>query len=167
MEQKINGKIENYFDEAIKNLEAAQSEQDITNALNSFDENVASIATKAEESAALDEVKANAIKELNNLVDSLKQENYTSENWALINAKLEDATKKINNATSQTSVNTLLASAKSYINNVKPIGNNNANSGEQLLNGCVGGCSGSIISTGVMLFTLFATVCFVRNKKEE
>ena len=128
----------------------------VINAVNTFDENIGSVATKADEQAVLNEVKTKAIKELNDLVNSLNQSSYTKENWTLINTKLEDATKKINNATSQTSVNTLLASAKAYINNVKPL-ENQASSG----------CAGSVISTSGILVILFAAVCLFKNKKED
>ena len=67
----------------------------------------------------LAEAKANAIAELETLVNGLNRDDYSDEAWAQIQSALAEAKTSINNATDAEALNTLVANAKTTINAVK------------------------------------------------
>ena len=71
----------------------------------------------------VDTAKTNAINELKALVSELNQDDYSEENWALIQQTLLDGETEINACTSVDEVNSLLETIKAAINDVetKPI----------------------------------------------
>ena len=135
------GKIQNFIDEALIAIEEAQTSAEINELYNSAVANVEAVKTSVEEKIELDAYKKVKIEELNGVVAALNKDNYTEENWKSIVDKVEDITTKINNAKNKTNVDTLLANAKTFINNVPKTANNSSN-----------GCGGSVIS---QLFVLF------------
>lgn len=74
-------------------------------------------STPAEDPLA--EAKANAIAELETLVNGLNRADYSDEAWAQIQNALAEAKTAINNATNAEALNTLVANAKTTINAVK------------------------------------------------
>ena len=75
--------------------------------------------TIIDSSDPLAEAKANAIAELEALVNGLNRADYSDEAWAQIQSALAEARTAINNATDAAALNTLVNNAKNVINAVK------------------------------------------------
>ena len=150
------GKIQNFIDEALIAIEEAQTSAEINELYNSAVANVEAVKTSAEEKIELDAYKKVKIEELNGVVAALNKDNYTEENWKSIVDKVEDITTKINNAKNKTNVDTLLANAKTFINNVPKTANNSSN-----------GCGGSVISQLFGLITLLSILVISKKKRIE
>lgn len=157
------GKIQNFFDEAIVEIEEAQSAEQINTIYSGAITNVKAVKTSAMEKVELDAYKKSKIEELNALLSSLDKNRYTEENYKLITDKVADITEKINKARNKTNVDTLLANTKTYINNIPaseaPVTQNGC------AGGCAGGCSGSIVTSVFGIMMLLSVVIIIKKKK--
>ena len=146
------GKLENYITDAILIIEEAQTADTINNIVSETIANVDAVKTLVEEKEILDAYKKVKIDELNSIVAGLDQKNYSPENWELITNKVTEITQKINKAITKTSVDTMLANAKTFINNVAVTKQSN-------------GCRGSLIPTTFFTMCLLCLVLVLRKKK--
>ena len=135
------GNIENYIFETITALELAQTEDEVNRLYSECVSNVDSVLTKDEAAADLNTYKDKKIKELEEFYSEINKENYSEENWKLISNKVNEIKTKISNATSKTAIDTILTSAKTFINNVA--------TQEPAKNGC----------GGIVALSLFSIVC--------
>ena len=74
-------------------------------------------------------------------------------NWS-VPEKVTDITEKINKAKNTTTVDTLLANAKTYINNVEKNPNNGSN-----------GCGGSVMPTIFGFISMLAVLVVIKKKE--
>lgn len=150
------GKIENYVSEVLVAIDECQDETTLNSLVETTKNNINSVKTKEIEETELNAYKQDKTNELNSILTSLNKKEYTEENYKLIEDKVNEIVAKINNATTKTSIDTLMKNATSYINKIE----------KKQSSSILFGCNGSIATSSMMLFVLMSTL-IIKNKKRK
>lgn len=147
------GKIENFISDVLTSIEEVQDETTLNQVVNEAKANINSVKTKDVELAELNTYKQEKVKELNDLLSSINKKEYTEENYQSIKTKVEEITAKINNATTKTSIDTLMKNASAFINKV-----------DKKVDKTEKGCTGSVATSSL---TLLGLLSILLKKKEK
>ena len=130
---------------SIDEAEASAVEGIVTKAKADMD----AVLTSAQEFEAK---KTDKKQEITDYAASKKENEYTAENWKLIQDIVKDACKKIDEATGETQVNNAVLDAKSAIDEVakKPADSSGADSGNSEKSEAETGCGSSVSAIGLL-----------------
>jgi hypothetical protein len=151
--------ISNIENEALASIDEAQDADTVKSISAKALSDIDAISTLAEEQEELNVYKSQKTEELETFFSSLKENDYTPEDWAAI-VKLYEATKKaVASATSKSAVNSLVTTFKANVNKIEKHPQSASNPG--LVWGIVGGSVAAVVVLGLVAFFV------IRSKKHK